>query len=716
MPLLDSEGLSLQVQDVDTETILQFDLSLSLTNTIEGLRGSLMYNANLFEEATIVRMTRHLLTFLKAAVVNPTQHIWQLPLLAKAELHQLLVEWNDTQTDYPKDQCICEMFESQVELMPDAVAVVFGQERLTYLDLNHRANQLAHHLQTLGVGLEDLVAICVERSIDMVVGLLGILKAGAAYVPLDPTYPQERLVFMLTDTQAQVLLTQEHLLATVPTHARHTVCLDRDWAGIAQESTENIFRGVTPANLAYVIYTSGSTGTPKGVMIDHKGMLNLIFWHQRAFAVSSRDRATQVAGVGFDAAVWELWPYLAVGACIYLVNDEIRTSPMLLRDWLVEEDITLGFLPTPMAEAIVGLEWPSNIVLRTLLTGGDALHSYPSSSLPFTVVNNYGPTENTVVTTYGVVPSCGRPDAMPSIGRPISNTEIYVLDRYLQPVPIGVLGELYVCGDGLACGYLNRADFTAERFIPHPFSSRPGARLYKTGDVVRYQPDGSLDYLGRNDYQVKIRGFRIELGEIEAALEKHSAVREAVMLTRDDGRAARQLVAYVVFHHEQRPTSSELRSFLKRKLPDYMVPSEFITLEAIPLTPNGKVDLRGLPETDSSSPELDAAIISSTTIEQQLTEIWAQVLGLKHIGINDNFFGLGGHSLLAAQVIAHVSDVLHVTVPVNVIFEAPTVAGLARIIEQRGLPLDAAEVRLQPLPRGNKTVEQVVEELEKPLA
>lgn len=384
------------------------------------------------------------------------------------------------------------LFEEQVERSPDAIAVVFEEKQLTYRELNARANQLARYLQTLGVGPEVLVGICVERSAEMIVSILGILKAGGAYVPLDPAYPQERLAFMLEDAAVTVLLTQSQLAQILTAHIAQTVYLDKDWKNINQQSQESLAQDVKASNLAYVIYTSGSTGNPKGVLVEHRGVVNLVCWHQQAFAISSTDRTTQLAGFAFDASVWEIWSCLTAGASLYIANEQIRLSPLQLQAWLIANSISVSFLPTPLAEHILSLNWSRDVALRTLLTGGDKLQCCPTASIPFKVVNNYGPTENTVVTTSTIVSANEQVDIMPSIGCPIANTQLYILDRHLQPVPVGVAGELHIGGEGLARGYLNRPDLTQEKFIPNPFSKEPGLRLYKTGDLARYRPDGNI--------------------------------------------------------------------------------------------------------------------------------------------------------------------------------------------------------------------------------
>ncbi|MHC5744028.1 MAG: amino acid adenylation domain-containing protein [Nostoc sp.] len=661
----------------------KFDLTLSMQNTATGLVSVWEYNADLFDASTIERMRGHFQTLLEGIVANPQEQISQLPLLTEIEQQQLLLKWNDTGVDYPQDKCIHQLFEEQVELTPDAVAVVYENQHLTYHELNCRANQLAHYLKSLGVKADVLVGICVERSLEMVVGLLGILKAGGAYLPLASDYPTERLRLMLEDAQVSVLLTQQKLLDRLPEHTAQRVCLDADWQLISQLSQDNLIPETQAANLAYVIYTSGSTGQPKGVLIAHQGLLNLVFWHQRTFKITTLDKATQLAGTAFDAAVWELWPYLTAGASIYLVKPEILLSPVDLQDWLESKKITISFLPTPMAEQLLSLEWPESTTLRTILTGGDKLHRYPSGLLPFQVVNNYGPTENTVVTTSGLVVSNGRDNNIsPPIGRPIANVEIYILDSYLQPVPIGVPGELHIGGAGLAKGYLNRPELTQEKFIPHPFSDESHSRLYKTGDKARYSNDGNIEYIERIDDQVKIRGFRIELSEIEAVLNQHSDVQLSCVIAREDTPGDKRLVAYVIAHQDCKPAISELRQFLKTKLPEYMVPSAFVILESLPVTPNGKVDRRALPKPDLDITLLEKYVAPRTPIEEMLALLWAQVLNLELVGIYDNFFELGGHSLLATQLVSRIRNIFKVELPLRELFARSTVAELAQSIGQ----------------------------------
>ncbi|NEO74192.1 non-ribosomal peptide synthetase, partial [Moorena sp. SIO3H5] len=593
----------------------------------------------------------------------------------------ILVEWNDTASDYPTDKCIHQLFEEQVDKTPDAIAVVFDQQQLTYHQLNQRANQLAHHLQNLGVEPEVLVGICVERSLQMVVGLLAILKAGGAYVPLDPNYPPERLSYMLEDSGVELLLTQQSLLESLPSHTPRIVCLDSDWAAIEQHSGENLDVGVSSDNLAYVIYTSGSTGKPKGVLVAHQGLLNLVFWHQAAFEITSSDHATQLAGTAFDAAVWELWPYLSAGASIHLLNTETIVQPQVLQNWLTAHKITITFLPTPLLENLLSLEWWPDLALRIVLTGGDRLNQYPSSLLPFRIINNYGPTENTVVTTSGLIVPTQQTNLLPPpIGRPIANTQIYILDGHLQPVPIGLPGELYIGGDGLARGYLNRPKLTSEKFITNPFCNSKSERIYKTSDLARYLPDGNIEFIGRIDNQVKIRGFRIELGEIEAVLSSHSQIQQTVVIATEDIHSNKRLVAYIV-SEEESLTTNQLREFLKQKLPDYMVPSAFVTLDTLPLTPNGKVDRFALPAPDGEITREHKYVPPRTTIELQLTQIWSDVLNLTSVGVQDNFFDLGGHSLLAVRLMSKIQQQFQINLPLATLFQSPTIEQLASLLD-----------------------------------
>jgi len=611
-----------------------------------------------------------------------TEHFHAMPLLTEGEQRQLAI-WDDTRQDYPGDICVPQLVAMHAAATPDAVALIAGDQMLSYKELNRRANQLAHHLQTLGVRSNALVALCVDRSLEMVVGLLGVLKAGGAYVPLDPAYPLERLTFMLEDAQASVLLTQQALIPRLPAQPTKVVCLDADVAMLAQQSEDDPTTSATADDLAYVIYTSGSTGRPKGVQITHGSLLNLVFWHQRAFAMTSASRATQIASPAFDATGWELWPYLTIGASVSLIDEGTRLAPVVLRDWLVSHRITIAFLPTALAESIMALAWPSTTSLRFLLTGADTLYHYPSPSLPFALINNYGPTEATVVATSGRVYPTEHPNGPPSIGRPIDNTQIYILDEHLRQVPIGVVGELYIGGAGLARGYLNRPELTAEKFIPHPFSDDPYARLYKTGDLAHFLADGQIAFLGRNDHQIKIRGYRIEPDEIVSVLNEHPAVQMSLVVAREDVPGDKYLVAYIVLVPGAKTSVRSLQDALATQLPDYMIPATFVVLEALPLTPNGKIDRAALPTPDASNTLRDKVeVFPSTPTEMRVAAIVTNLMKLEQVGVDDNFFLLGGHSLLGTQIIAQVAETFGVDLPLRSLFDAPTVCLLAAEIER----------------------------------
>ncbi len=607
-------------------------------------------------------------------VNNKHEDSANIPILAQNEQRQ---------QDYSTHVCVPQLVTLQAAAMPDAAALIAGNRVLSYGELNRRSNQLAHYLQAAGVRQGVIVGLCVERSIDMVIGLLGILKSGAAYLPMDPAYPPARLAFMLEDSRAAALVSHQQLAADLPIRGIHVVCLDADARELARLDSDNPITLAKASDLAYVVYTSGSTGQPKGVPITHGSLLNLVYWHQRAFAVTADDRATQIASPAFDAMGWELWPYLTLGASIYLPSEDTRVDPLLLRDWLVDCGITITFLPTMLAESAMTLKWPSTTALRYLLTGGDALHHYPPPSLPFTLVNNYGPTEATVVATSGHVFPAAQADGRPPIGYPIANTEIYILDECLQQVPTGTAGELHIGGVGLAQSYLNRPDLTGEKFIPHPFSNEPGARLYKTGDLARYLPDGQIAFLGRIDHQIKIRGYRIEPGEIVSVLNRHPAVQASVVVAREDTPGDKRLVAYLVPVPGAHISPPSLLDLLVTYLPDYMIPSAFVRLEELPVTPNGKVNRSALPVPDATNLLQDeVATAPSTPTEELVAGIIASLLDIEQVRRDDNFFMLGGHSLLGTQVIARVADTFGVDLPLRALFIAPTVRLLSAEIER----------------------------------
>ncbi|MEM1170262.1 MAG: amino acid adenylation domain-containing protein [Cyanobacteria bacterium P01_H01_bin.35] len=650
----------------------KFDLSLELWETETGLEGRWEYNADLFKGETIERMSGNFSTLLEGIVAAPEQKVGFLPLLTPKERHQLLVSWNDTFASYPQDKCIHQLFEEQVERTPDAVAVVFELEQITYRELNAKANQLARYLQSVGVGPEILVGICLERSIETIVGLLGILKAGGAYLPLDPNYPSERLAYMLEDSGISVLLTSERLVEQLPSNNVRAIYLDSPQAILASKSQENTDNRAKPDNLAYIIYTSGSTGKPKGVMVTHQGLCNLAKTQIKMFYLQQNSRILQFASLSFDASIWEIVMSLCSGARLYMgTSESLRPGPDLI-ELLQKQEITHVTLPPSVLATLKKQDLPrlQNIIVAGETCTKDLLEEWSVGRRFF---NAYGPTESTVCAS---VAECTNGDRNLPIGRPINNIQIYILDNNLQPVPIGVPGELHIGGAGLARGYLNRPELTAQKFIPNPFSQEEGSRLYKTGDLARYLADGNIEFIGRIDNQVKIRGFRIELREIEAVLTEHPKVGKAVVIVREDIPGDKRLAAYIVAKEEV--ASSDLRGFLKSTVPDYMVPSAFVFLDAIPLTPNGKIDRRALPVPDVSTQEAER-IAPRTTTELQLVQIWSEVLNISSVGVRDNFFDLGGHSLLAVRLMVRIEEQFGTLLPLTTLFTEPTIQ------EQAGL-------------------------------
>lgn len=575
-----------------------------------------------------------------------------------------------------------QLVAAQAAAAPDAIAVMHGKFSLTYKELNLRADRLAHFLQTLGVGPDVVVGIYLHRSPAMIVAALAVLKAGGAYLPLDPSYPAERLAFLLTDAQAPVLVTGNCMLDALPARPEHVVTLTPQGEFTAENVGGAIVSNSAPSDLAYVIYTSGSTGQPKGVEVTHGGLLNLVAWHRRTFKVTAADRASQLSALGFDAAVWELWPYLTAGASIHVPDSVTSDQPEAIRDWLVSQGITITFLPTPLAERVMTLEWPAQINLRTMLTGADTLHHYPPRRLRFQLVNNYGPTECTVVATSGTVLPNEHPDRLPTIGRPIDNVHIHILNEHMQPVPAGEAGEIYIGGAGVARGYRNRPDLTAERFVPDRFSSDADARLYKTGDLARYLPDGQIAFLGRIDEQIKIRGFRIEPAEIVKVLDEHPAVQSSIVVAREVSPGDKRLVAYFVPASKAQPTHTEMRNFLAASLPEYLVPATFVRLDALPLNRSGKVDRSALPAPNAENTLRDNLFVAPRNpVEERLAGMLAPLLGLDKVSMEDNFFLLGGHSLLGTQLIARVRDAFGIELTLRSLFDAPTVSRLAIQIE-----------------------------------
>jgi amino acid adenylation domain-containing protein len=686
-PLQDLQLLDLQCDTAEVELgTAKFDLTLEISECKYGLWCLFEYSTDLFDAATIARMAVHFITLLDAIIADPDQPISALPLLTAHERQLMLLEWNATQADFPKHKCFHELFTDQAKRTPERGAVVLTNSELTYGELNARANQLAHCLVRHGAGPEILVGICVERSQEMIIGLLAIMKAGGAYVPLDVGYPPDRLALILSDCQPRLLLTQEHLRHKLPRHGAEVLCLDRDWATIAQESKDEPPTILSPDNTAYVIYTSGSTGKPKGVAVAHKGLVNFLASMQREPGIESGDVLVALTTLAFDIAGLELYLPLISGARVVIAGSETASDPLKLQRLIAAHVPTIMQATPATWHMLIDSGWQGDRTLK-ILCGGEALPRDLANQLvdrAAVVWNMYGPTETTIWSTVRRVKKYEEQPVVP-IGRPIANTQVYILDGDGSPVPIGVTGEIHIGGTGVATGYFNCPDLTAVRFIPDPFSNEPGSRLYRTGDMGRYLPDGDIEYRGRTDQQVKIRGFRIEPGEIEALLRQHPAVKECLVVPREGKAGEKQLAAYVVARYQTAPTAGELRDYLKENLPEYMLPATYVMLDAVPMTPNGKIDHKALP---SPEPSVLAArkrfSQSSDPLEVQLTKIWEKLLGIRPIGPADNFFELGGHSLLVVRLFTEIHKVFGKHVPIATLFRAPTAETLAEALRQEG--------------------------------
>ncbi|MBP5974473.1 amino acid adenylation domain-containing protein [Brasilonema sp. CT11] len=681
--LVDCGGLELAPFDISHQEG-QFDLSLEMAEASSSIIGVIKYNTDLFNKEMIARMVGHFQTLLKGIVTNPELPVSQLPLLTEDERHQLLVEWNQTAADYSQDKCIHQLFEEQVELTPSAVAVEFGNEQLTYQQLNERANQLAHYLQSLGVEPEVFVGLSVERSLEMAISVLAILKAGGAYVPLDPAYPQQRLAFMLEDTRSKVLLTQQKLRSLFPESVADVVCLDQQSEIIAQQPSTNPKSPVGLSNLLYVIYTSGSTGQPKGITLSHQALGNLIHWHLET--MEHGVGVLQFASLSFDASFHEMFAAWCSGSTLYMISEALRLDVEKLVHFLAEKPVQKVILPVALWQQIAQVYGQQAHLFRHLtevVTTGEQLQiTQPIIDLfkqlnHCQLHNHYGPSETHVVTSFTFNSSPDTWPVYPPIGKPIANTQIYILDQHWQPVPIGVPGFLFIGGANLARGYLNRPNLTAQKFVSNPFGK---GQLYQTGDIARYLPDGNIEFLGRVDDQVKVRGFRIELGEVEAVLNKHPQLSQAVVTVQGNAANEKRLVAYVVPKQGDTVTAEQLRQFLQQKLPEYAIPSAFVLLESLPLTPNQKVDRRALPTLDLDLSNSKEYIPPRTPTEEIIADIFAAILKLEQVGVYSNFFELGGHSLLATQVVSRLRETFQVELPLRTLFESPTVAELERVI------------------------------------
>ena len=663
LTVMETLGLSAKHLDIDNGAS-RFDMTLAMTETEQGYEVDIEFPTDLYRRERIERMTKHLENILESVVVDPTQRLSDLPLLSENEKRQLLIEWNDTAVPYPSERCVHELFEEQVEQRPDEVALLFEDERLTYRELNEQANRVANYLRAAGVENGELVGLFTSRSLRMVVALLGILKAGAAYVPLDERYPAKRLDFMLKDSGVRVLLT------------------DRDWEAIAECGAENPEQIFTNQQRAYVIYTSGSTGQPKGVEVSHRAVVNLLNAVISKTSVKATDTMLSVSTLSFDIAVAEIFVPLIVGGRVVIASREVAGDGIELARLLARSGATVMQATPATWRMLIDAGWQGDSALKVFSTG-EALDRPLADQLLTRCAelwNLYGPTETTIFS--GVTRVTEDVGPVP-IGTPIANTSFYVLDQFVNPVPIGIYGELCIGGAGVAHGYLNRPELTAEKFISDPFGGEPGARMYRTGDLVRYREDGSLEFGGRLDHQVKVRGFRIELGEVEAAMSRHESVRAVVVAAREVREGEQRLVAYVVGNQQQLPTASEWRTFLIQRLPEYMIPSLFVRLEELPLLPNGKVNRAALPVPDASRPELRREFVAPENPTQaRLVELYMNVLALEQVGIHDDFFELGGDSILATRLASRVRRVFEVEMPLRELFWQPTVFELAAVIER----------------------------------
>jgi amino acid adenylation domain-containing protein len=665
-----------------------FDLALILTETATGgLSGRIEYSTDIFEAQSIKRMCGHYTTILTSIALNPHQCISELPMLTERERIQILYDWNATRAEFPQT-CVQQLFEQQVSLHPDSVAVVFEERQLTYRELNERANQVANFLRKRGVGPDVLVGVCLERCPEVLVALLGTWKAGGAYVPLDPAYPEDRLTFMVKDSAAKVLLTDSKHKALFASATGEIICLDADWALIAKESSGNLQPAATPANLAYVMYTSGSTGTPKGVMILQSGLVNYLTWAIKTYAVQTGGSIPVHTSTSFDLTVTGLYPPLLVGGRVEILPEDVG-GQSLVKALKKGRDRSLVKITPAHLELLNQQIRPEEAAgsTKVFVIGGEnlvaeSLALWRKSAPATRLINEYGPTETVVgCCTYEVAANDPATGSVP-IGRPIANTQLYILDRYSNPVPVGVTGELYIGGAGVARGYLNRPELNKDRFIADPFSGQIDSRLYKTGDLARYRTDGILEYLGRVDNQVKVRGYRIELGEIEATLASDPRVKSCAVLVRDDVPGNKQLVGYVVPREGKAPTAEDLQQFVKQKLPEYMAPSQFVFLDSIPLTTNGKVDRKALPApTYGNVSEGKDFAAPRTETEKAIADIWSKLMKLERIGIHDDFFDFGGHSLMAMKMVSQIEERFGISLPLADFLEEPTIAGLAKKVQ-----------------------------------
>lgn len=673
-----------------------FKIKLSCIQKQDSLITDFYYNPNLFSAETIQRLARQFQTLVANIVANADVSVGQLEIIDRKERHQLLVEFNNTQTNYPQDKCFHQLFDEQVNKTPDQIAVIFEEQKLTYAELNLRADRLASYLRGLGVKPDVLVGLYIERSLDTIVAILAILKAGGAYLPLDAALPAAALGYRLQDAGVSVVLTQRSLVSKVPADTTQIICLDTDWELINQSNQEDFTTTWQPENLVYAIYTSGSTGQPKAVLVEHRQLVNYIYAIIDRLDLAKNASFATVSTFAADLGNTVIFPALCTGGCLHIIPQETAADPQAIANYFQRHPIDyLKIVPSHLTALLAASPTSSILPRKSLILGGEAsswqlINQIQQLAPECQIFNHYGPTETTVgVLTHPITKQTQQPSLNVPLGKPLANTQIYVLDEQLQLVPIGVPGELYIGGAGLARGYLNQPELTAARFIQNPFVSDSQARLYKTGDKVRYLNDGNLEFLGRGDRQVKIRGFRIELEEIETTIKQHSGVQEVVVTTTEETNTNKRLIAYIVttpqfrsIHQNYQAIATVMRSFCLDKLPEYSIPSTFVLLKALPLTANGKIDYQALPNPEQNRPELEQLYVAPRTdLERQLAEIWSEILGLEKIGIYDNFFELGGHSLLITQLLAKLRKVLRVELPLKVLFDAPTIADLAAQID-----------------------------------
>jgi amino acid adenylation domain-containing protein len=682
------------------QILVDFDISMELFNHSDYFEAALYYNTDLFDESTILRMANHYQNILQEMLHKPDSSVSEQEMLSAAERRQILVDWNNTYTQYPNKSCLHELFETQVMRTPEAIAVTFENERFTYRELNARANQLANHLRRLGVAPETMVGLYIDRSMQAITGILGILKAGGVNLPISTNLPHERLAFILADAQPLVVLTIHELREKLPGNATHVVCLDSEWDEIAREPEGNLGSIAKPDNLAYVIYTSGSTGQPKGVMLPHRSLVNNLHYFQTTYQIHGTDRVLQHMSLNFDFAIQEIFIALLSGACLVLANQQKQLDAGYLAQLIEIQGITIaGFIPSHLETFLETQRNKANNSLRQVFCGGEELSSMLQKlffeKYSAKLYNTYGPTEATIDVAHWMCKRGDTSDIVP-IGRPIGNIQLYVLDRWLQPVPIGVPGELYIGGDGLARGYLNKNELTAEKFIPDPFSHDSTNKLYKTGDLVRYLPDGAIVFMGRLDNQVKLRGFRIELGEIETTIDQHPDISQSLVVAREDRKGNKRLIAYIVLAGAMVLDVDKLRVFLRDKLPAYMIPSTFVQIDALPLTTNGKIDRKVLPVPEATG--IEEFLPAQNELQAQIIQIWEDLLQVSRIGLDDGFFDLGGNSLMAIRFVATLERESNLHLPVIELFRSSTVRQLAQVIQQRQTetPLWTPLVEIQP--------------------